>query len=136
MAVFAFYIVRKRLSDFLLLGLASYGLSKFIDMIIKSVYQVQRPYLTLLKNPLVTVAPHDSSFPSGHATSAFLLATLIYSFNKKLGMVFYCGAILVSLGRVLALVHYPLDVIAGAILGTFSTFIILQLVKKVQFKVN
>jgi len=132
----AIFLFRKRLSYFWIMGLASYGLAKFVEMIVKSLYFIPRPYMEMGKDALVVIAPKDSSFPSGHATSAFLLATLVFTYNKKWGMIFYLGAILVSIGRVLALVHYPVDVMAGAILGILSTIIIFQLAKKTQLILN
>ena len=72
--------------------------------------------------PLITIgsthlfgAPKDLSFMSGHTVSSVAAATIVYSFNKKLGIPVIVVATLVSLSRLFLVVHYPTDVIAGAI---------------------
>jgi membrane-associated phospholipid phosphatase len=58
------------------------------------------------------------SFPSGHATSIFLTASLLGAyFGWKLYAAGYAMAIAVSLSRLYLGVHYPSDIIAGALLG-------------------
>lgn len=65
----------------------------------------------------------SSSFPSGHAMVAFAVAaSLTLSGHHKLGGVLYVVAVIVACGRVFAGVHYPSDVIAGALLGMFSAW--------------
>jgi len=64
------------------------------------------------------------SFPSGHALLAFAIATsLILSGVKKLGWTLAVLAVIVALGRVFAGVHYPTDVIGGALIGIASAFV-------------
>lgn len=67
--------------------------------------------------PLITGLLTQKSFPSGHATLAFALAASIYYLDKRWGIMFSILAVLVSFGRVMAGVHFPLDVVAGALLG-------------------
>ena len=61
----------------------------------------------------------DTSFPSDHATMLFALAISLrlYGF-KKLGNILLIVATLVSISRVFVGVHFPFDVIAGALLGS------------------
>ena len=123
----AVFIMRRKLKPAFLLALSSYGLATIVNSIIRGIFYIDRPYITLHKIPLVLFPPRDSSFPSGHAISVFLLATVIFSYNKKWGIFFYILAILVGVGRVLALVHYPFDIIAGAVIGIASVVIIRRL---------
>jgi undecaprenyl-diphosphatase len=68
-------------------------------------------------HPLV---PHgaDASFPSDHATAAFAIATAIWLRWRLAGAVSLVLAAALAVARVAVGVHYPGDVVAGAILGT------------------
>jgi undecaprenyl-diphosphatase len=57
------------------------------------------------------------SFPSGHAATAFLMATLLSERYPRAKEFFYGAAVLVAVSRLLIGVHYPSDVLAGAFLG-------------------
>lgn len=72
----------------------------------------------------------DGSFPSIHTLISFVIAFGVYSYNKKLGAYFMVTAGLVGLSRVYAGVHYPLDILGGAILAWLS----FCLVGKINFK--
>ncbi len=75
-----------------------------------------RPFFTLDLPSLIDVGAQTKSFPSDHATLAFFLAFLISKRRPQWRWV-YALAFLVSLGRVAVGVHYPLDVLAGALVG-------------------
>jgi undecaprenyl-diphosphatase len=67
--------------------------------------------------PLVHV-PHTASFPSGHAATSFACAaTLARYAPRRVAVVLYVLAALIAYSRVYVGVHYPLDVIGGALLG-------------------
>ena len=61
--------------------------------------------------------PHGYAFPSGHASRAFALATVLSAKYPKKGVLFFVTAATIGFSRIYIGVHYPLDVIAGAILG-------------------
>ena len=60
------------------------------------------------------------SFPSGHATAAFAVATVESEFHPKQAIFWYAGATYISYSRVRLNRHYAQDVIAGAALGYFT----------------
>jgi undecaprenyl-diphosphatase len=66
--------------------------------------------------PLVA-APHDGSFPSGHAATSFACATVLAYAAPRFAGWFYVLAAAIAWSRVYNGVHYPLDVLAGAVLG-------------------
>ncbi len=81
------------------------------------------------------VGPFDfaNSFPSGHAAFFFAVAFMVYYFDKKLGYIFLGGALLMGLARVVAGIHFPLDIIAGALLGWATVLILKHFFIKPQF---
>jgi len=89
---------------------------------IKVLFPTVRPYLVNGKPPLTLTMPGGSSFPSGHTAGAFALATMIWLHDRKVGWLYLISALLVGVARVLANVHYPVDILAGAVLGIFTSF--------------
>jgi undecaprenyl-diphosphatase len=70
-------------------------------------------------------APHvaDAGFPSDHATAAFAIAVAIMLRDRRWGGVVVGLAVLIAVGRVAMGVHYPSDVLAGALLGSLSALL-------------
>jgi undecaprenyl-diphosphatase len=66
--------------------------------------------------PLVQL-PVTDSFPSGHATVSFACATTLALAVPRLRIPLYVLAALIAFSRVYVGVHYPFDVLAGALLG-------------------
>jgi undecaprenyl-diphosphatase len=79
-----------------------------------------------LKRILNVTRPNGEpfSFPSGHTTVFFAIAMAVFYFNKKWGIIAFVVAILVGLSRVYTGVHWPLDIVAGALIGILSGIII------------
>jgi undecaprenyl-diphosphatase len=67
-------------------------------------------------HPLVTV-PHSGSFPSGHSATSFACAATLAWLTPLPKTALYLLAALIAFSRVYNGVHYPLDVIGGALLG-------------------
>ena len=86
----------------------------------------QRPFSVLKIEPLLKYETYDKfmSFPSGHAAFFFALALAVFFLNKKLGWRFIIAALFISLARIFAGVHWPSDVLAGALIGIISALII------------
>jgi membrane-associated phospholipid phosphatase len=67
--------------------------------------------------PEALVNTFTYSFPSEHAATAFLMASILGERYPHLRPFFYTAAVVVSLSRLLLGVHYPTDILAGAALG-------------------
>ena len=76
-----------------------------------------RPFVDYSVNFLVSHNASEPSFPSGHASFYFALSTIIFFYNKKLGIFFYISSFLIGLGRVFVGIHWPSDILIGAITG-------------------
>ena len=69
-----------------------------------------------------------NSFPSGHTCASFACAGVYYkAFPGKWGKAAMVLAVLIALSRLYVGVHYPTDVLAGALVGTFSALAALKL---------
>ena len=97
------------------LALLSGIVARGVAGLIRFFYHHPRPFVSL---HLISLFPENSySFPSGHAIFYFALASGVYQVNKRFGRILYGLAFLIGLARVAAGVHYPSDILAGAILG-------------------
>lgn len=92
--------------------------------IIRFFYNNPRPFVALENINILLNHETTSSFPSGHATFYFALAMGVYLYNKKAGYAYFALAGLISFARVFTSVHWPLDVLAGAVLGIVTTFLV------------
>lgn len=78
---------------------------------------------------LLITKPISYSFPSGHTLSSFAAAEILSKYFGQYKLIFIAIAFLIALSRLYLYVHYPTDVIAGMIIGTFCcklTFAFLQ----------
>ncbi len=74
------------------------------------------------------------SFPSGHASTSFNVATSIalrYHDNPALVSGFYLQALIVSFGRIYTGAHYPMDVLTGALVGSGTAILAYSLRKEI-----
>jgi diacylglycerol kinase family enzyme/membrane-associated phospholipid phosphatase len=84
---------------------------------LKSLFRRRRPFVSYVKARVLGRKPQDSSFPSGHTAAAFAGAVLLTPVLPVAGPFFYVYAVTVGLSRVYLGVHYPSDVVMGAVIG-------------------
>ena len=107
----------------LLASLTAWLLAEFIKSLIPTV----RPFL-LNGNPIKTLTfPSDGAFPSAHAATAFALAVTVWFHDRKVGWIYLALALIIGIARVVANVHYPQDILGGAVLGILIAFLIEKL---------
>jgi undecaprenyl-diphosphatase len=90
--------------------------------IIRFFYNSPRPFDILGFMPLI--GESGSSFPSGHAAWFFALAMVIFFRNRKWGTWFFVLALVNGIARIYVGVHWPLDVLGGAVIGILSALFI------------
>lgn len=113
-----------------------------VTNLIRFLYPRSRPFIDYQVNQLIPESVNG--FPSGHAALFFALAAAIYFYpnrepaasngasNKKWGLLFFVAAILMGLSRVVAGVHYPSDILAGAVVGILSAYAVFYLFKRYE----
>ncbi|HJX45627.1 MAG TPA: phosphatase PAP2 family protein [Patescibacteria group bacterium] len=113
-------IKREQIFHAFIISFVSWGIAEMVKDILPTSL---RPFQVNGFPPLTLTVPFDSAFPSGHSAMAFSLAVAIFLFDKKIGILYLLGALFVSLGRIFGNVHYPIDILGGAVLGTFIALI-------------
>ncbi|MDE5415687.1 phosphatase PAP2 family protein [Alkalihalobacterium chitinilyticum] len=98
-------------------------LSHAVVVIVKKGYHRKRPYLVLPNINVVDNPFKDHSFPSGHTTAIFSIVTPFILYNPMLSLLLLPIATLVGISRIFLGLHYPSDVVVGALLGFSSAFL-------------
>jgi len=97
--------------------LLAFLIERPVYFVLKNSLKRNRPEAAL-KNFHSIVTPSDQfSFPSGHTSAAFMMATLLGYHFPPLIIPLYCWATLVGCSRVVLGVHFPTDILVGAALG-------------------
>jgi membrane-associated phospholipid phosphatase len=89
--------------------------------LVKALVRRSRPFVRVTQARIVGYRASGRSFPSGHTSQAFFMATLIaqhFHANAWVFFLLYAIALLVGITRIYVGAHYPRDVLAGAILGS------------------
>ena len=102
-----------------------------ITDLIRYFYNRPRPFESGDFIPLIS-RETGGSFPSGHAAFLFALAMTVFLYNRRWGALFFAGAILVGLGRVLAGLHWPSDILGGAAVGVLAALVVNLISKKLR----
>lgn len=89
----------------------------FCNLLLKPIIKRLRPCDLYQTTVLLIPCPKDYSFPSGHTMASFVSAFILYQYNKTWGRLAYILATLIGLSRLYLYVHFPSDVLSGAILG-------------------
>jgi undecaprenyl-diphosphatase len=107
---------------------AGLGIAQAFVELTNSILNRPRPFTELPTN-LLFYQPTDPSFPSNSAAVIFAIAVAIFLVNRRVGAVLFGLAILHSFSRIYVGIHYPLDILGGAAMGTLAALLIFGLIK-------
>ena len=113
----------------LIVTAAAVALADLAATALKALIDVQRPSTRYLQPKPLVGAPHDHSFPSGHAATSFAAATVLCAFVPRGAPLWILLAAAIAFSRIYVGVHYPLDVVGGAVLGVAIAIALLRLAR-------
>lgn len=95
-----------------------------IVLLIKHFFPTIRPFMQNGGGVDVLIRPTDAAFPSAHTALAFGLAVTVFMHDRRVGWIYLIGALIIGIARVLANVHYPVDILGGALIGSLVAVIV------------
>jgi undecaprenyl-diphosphatase len=108
---------RMRRSELLRLVLSLLLASTLANQVLKPLVNRERPYVSTPQIQILDELPNDASFPSGHAAGSFAALYVLSRAVPAARLAWWGMALAIAFSRVYVGVHYPFDVIGGAILG-------------------
>jgi len=148
LVIFFFWFRKNRFKNIVMMSVAFFS-ALFARFVVKSFillfYDRPRPYaassMHLVMSPihqLISTSFGDNwqSFPSGHAIFFFALSTALCFYNKKLGWSFLVASAVMGIARVFTGVHWPSDILAGAILGALVAYLTQAVYVRWKKKIN
>jgi undecaprenyl-diphosphatase len=123
---------RRRLPLAALSGLFAVATAATLTSLLKDLVDRARPALADPTLEALVATPGSPSFPSGHAATAFAAAVAVGAFYPRLRWPLLALAGLVGLSRIYLGVHYWIDVLAGAVLGTLLALAVVWTTRRVQ----
>ena len=114
------------------LVLMAFLFSGIIAIILKHMIHEPRPFISLSNVHLLIAEDDPLSFPSGHTTSIMAIVSVLILNMKELSKKYYkiidlvliIFAIIMPFSRIYVGVHYPCDILAGAIIGICGGFLV------------
>ncbi|MBQ2653999.1 MAG: phosphatase PAP2 family protein [Methanobrevibacter sp.] len=104
-------------------------LSGIIAACLKLTFHSPRPFTVLDHVRQLTIPSEPNSFPSGHTSSSLsVVSVLVWMLRENLVVVvlLICFAVIIAFSRIYVGVHYPFDVLVGAVVGIVSGVVVLK----------
>jgi undecaprenyl-diphosphatase len=96
---------------------AAGGVALLLVQPISNAVDRTRPFVAHPHSHLLVSHARDAGFPSDHATGAFAMAMALWLYDRTIGAICFVLAAIVAFARVYVGVHYPGDVVGGALIG-------------------
>lgn len=128
-AVFAVFISKSLRTKFLLLSAFTLPLSFLLSRVVSRLYYNPRPFMVDDFTPLVQHIA-DNGFPSDHTLLTATIASIVFVYNKPLGVSLFGLSVMVGVGRVLAGVHHSIDVAGSIIIAVATTYFVTILLRR------
>jgi membrane-associated phospholipid phosphatase len=113
------------------------AVSGILAQLIKHLVGRARPKLMQSFGPyhfdILSMKNSLASFPSGHSTTAFAMATALGFILPRWRVPLYIAAVLIAVSRIMVQAHYASDIVAGAALGTISALAVTRYVAGLAF---
>lgn len=113
------------------LGVSCMGCGLIGNLLLKNLVARNRP-CWIEDHTMLIAMPTDFSFPSGHTMVSFAAATVLWHWNRKVGLTAYVLAGIIAFSRLYLFVHFPSDVLAGAVIGSLIGFAAVKGTDQVQ----
>ena len=107
---------RPRKVELVVLAVVAGGIALILSRIAGHLYFDSRPFVVEHVQPLIGHSA-DNGFPSDHALLTMTLTAVVFFYNKKVAVAMAVMTVLIGVARVAALVHSPLDIAAGWVIG-------------------
>lgn len=95
-------------------------------------YYNPRPFVS---DNLISLIPHnpDNGFTSDHALLGGAIFSIIFYFNRKIGLLLFILTILVGVSRVVANIHHPIDIIGSVAIAFIVSFFVYRFLIRLNF---
>ncbi len=128
---FGYLFITNRKRDYLTYAVIVLIVSYAFGFVAGQLYSNPLPFVVENVAPLIAHEANNG-FPSDHVLLAGALAGIVTAFNLPLGIFLWLIAVLIGIGRVLALVHHPVDIIASLLISALSALLIWRLRHRFQ----
>ena len=124
--VFSFALWRTNMQKFkyfFMLSLFSFLLTYTVGKILSFIISDPRPFVVENIPPLITHTANNG-FPSVYTLTTIAIASVVFAYNKTLGIVLFLIALTIGTARVLAYIVHPVDIIGAILIGiSVTTFV-------------
>lgn len=100
------------------------------NLLLKPLVGRDRPFIIDPRIVTIISPPSGYSFPSGHTFSSFTSAAIIAMHSRKTGIYAIAAAVFIGFSRLYFCVHFPSDVLCGAVFGVITGVIVYRIMNR------